>query len=251
MKKPAIRSLLPKERIIYPLDFPSLKEAAPYIKQLKDHVGVFKIGVTLILGEGLGVVSKVAEQIGGQRIFIDVKFHDTPWQIGSAAHVILSGSKGIKFITVHASDGQRIIRAVVEKVKTGTQVLGITVLTSVGKEESLEMDQAALEQRVLVLAQTSKQGGCAGVVCSGHEAALIRKSFGPDFIVVTPGIRPEWADVPMDDQRRITSPGQAILNGADYIVVGRPISFAKDKPGAAQRIAEEIDKALQQRRIHP
>jgi orotidine-5'-phosphate decarboxylase len=247
MKKPATRSLLPKERIIYPLDFPSLKEAAPYLDQLKNHVGLFKIGVTLILGEGLGVVGKVAEQVGGQRIFIDVKFHDIPWQIGSAAHVIMSGPRGIKFITVHASDGQRIIGAVVDKVKGGTQVLGITVLTSVSNEESLEMDRAAVEQRVLALAQTSKDGGCAGVVCSGHEASLIKKTFGPDFIVVTPGIRPQWADVPLDDQRRITTPEQAVLNGADYIVVGRPISFAKDKPGAAQKIAEEIDKALQQR----
>ncbi len=251
MKKRMSLSLLPKERIIYPLDFASLKEATPYIKQLKDHVGLFKIGVTLILGEGLSVVRKVAEWIGGQRIFIDVKFHDIPWQIGSAANVIMSGPNGIKFITVHASDGQRIIRAVVEKVKSGTQVLGITVLTSVSKEESLEMDQAAVEQRVLALAQISKDGGCAGVVSSGHEAKLIKGKFGPDFVVVTPGIRPQWADVPLDDQRRITTPGQAILNGADYIVVGRPISFAKDKPGAAQKIAEEIEKALQQRQIHP
>jgi orotidine-5'-phosphate decarboxylase len=233
------------------LDFSSLKEATSSLKQLKDHVGLFKIGVTLILGEGLSVVNRVAETVGGQRIFIDVKFHDIPWQIGSAAHVIMSGPQGIKFITVHASDGQRIISAVVEKVQGGTQVLGITVLTSVSREESSEMDRATVEQRVLALAQTSKEGGCAGVVCSGHEARLIKKTFGSDFIVVTPGIRPQWADVPLDDQRRITTPGQAILNGADYIVVGRPISFAKDKPGAAQKIAEEIEKALQQHQTNP
>jgi orotidine-5'-phosphate decarboxylase len=244
VKKIENMSLSPKDRIIYPLDVPSLDEAKSLIRELKDHVGLFKVGVTLILGQGLSVINQVADLIGGQKIFIDVKFHDIPWQIGSAANVIMSGPRAVRFITVHASDGERIISTVVEKVKNGTQVLGITVLTSVSKEESLEMDRAAVEQRVLALAQISKRAGCAGVVCSGHEAKIVKATFGRDFIIVTPGIRPRWANIPMDDQRRITTPREAILNGADYIVVGRPISFAKDKPGAAQKIAEEVEKAL-------
>ena len=243
--------LTPKERIIFPLDFPSLKKATPFIRELKDHVGLFKVGVTLILGEGLAVINRVTDLIGGQRIFIDVKFHDIPWQIGSASHVIMSGSRGVKFITVHASDGERIVRAVVEKVKNGTQVLGITVLTSVSKEESLEMDKATVEQRVLALAHISQNAGCAGVVCSGNEVKTVKATFGHNFIVVTPGIRPKWTHIPMDDQRRITTSREALLNGADYIVVGRPISFAKDRVEAAHRIAQEIEEAVQQRQTHP
>jgi orotidine-5'-phosphate decarboxylase len=249
VKKIENMSLLPKDQIIFPLDVPSLDEAKTLIKELKEHVGLFKVGVTLILGQGLKVINELADLIGGQKLFIDVKFHDIPWQIGSAANVIMSGPKGVRFITVHASDGERIISAVVEKVKNGTQVLGITVLTSVSKEESLGIDKAAVEQRVLALAQISKKAGCAGVVCSGHEAKIVKATFGHNFIVVTPGIRPKWTNIPMDDQRRITTPREAILNGADYIVVGRPITFARDKVGAANRIAQEIEEALQQRQI--
>jgi orotidine-5'-phosphate decarboxylase len=236
-----------KERIILPLDVSSLKEAEPYVRELKNHVGLFKIGVTLMLGEGLKVIHTIADQVEGQRLFVDVKFHDIPWQIANSSQAIMSEFRSIRFITVHASDGERIIKAVVEKAKGSVGVLGITVLTSVGKEEAPRIDPVEVEQRVLDLAAISKHAGCAGVVCSGREVKAVKAALGPDFLVVTPGIRPRWASIPMDDQRRVSSPREAILNGADYVVVGRPISFAQDKVGAAQKVAEEIEQALEER----
>ena len=130
-------------------------------------------------------------------------------------------------------------------MQNGTKVLGITVLTSLTEEESKELGYpGSIEERVLTRAGIAKRAGCAGVVCSGHEAKAVKQKFGEDFIVVTPGIRPSWSNIINDDQRRIMTPKEAILNGSDYIVVGRPISIAKDPVEASDKIAQEIEEAL-------
>lgn len=241
MKLPALKS---KERIIFPLDSPSLDEAEKFIKLLKDHVGLFKVGLTLFVSEGFRVI-KMIEEIAGSKIFFDLKFHDIPETLGNVSSILMSRSRGIKFVTVHTSEGERIVRAVVEKMQGGAQVLGVTVLTSVDEKESEELGYSKpIKDRVVALAGIAKRAGCAGVVCSGHEAKAVKEKLGKDFIVVAPGIRLSWGNIYQDDQRRIMTPGEAILNGADYIVVGRPIYTSKDPVGVADKIVLEIEEAI-------
>lgn len=238
-----------KERIVFPLDVPSLEEAKRFVKLLKDRVGLFKVGLTLFIKEGFQVI-KMIEDIAGHKIFLDLKFHDIPETVGNASSVLMSKSQGIKFVTVHTSEGGRMVRAVVEKMTKGTGVLGVTVLTSMDEKESEELGYSKpIKDRVLALAGIAKRAGCVGVVCSGNEAKAVKERLGKEFVVVTPGIRPAWANIHKDDQRRVMTPKEAILNGADYIVVGRPIYTAKDPADAANKIAQEIEEALN--RIFP
>jgi orotidine-5'-phosphate decarboxylase len=232
------------ERIILPLDFESLAEVMPLIKALKDHVGLFKIGLTLFLKEGFDVIRRIHEIAGGQKIFFDMKFHDTPWQVAGASAALMSGSVGVRFVTVHTIEGETMPRAVVGAMRNGTKVLGITVLTSLSEKEAKQLGYAtSVQDRVIALSTIAKNSGCAGVVCSGHEAKAVKKKTGSGFIVVTPGIRPSWANVDNDDQRRVMTPAEAVQNGADYVVVGRPIFKSKDPVGAAKKIAEEMEEA--------
>lgn len=242
-------TLLPRQRIIFALDYPSFEEARPFIEALKDKVGLFKIGWTLLLSEGLNVLAKIEGVEGvSANFFLDIKYssrsvEDIPQQVGGMASVIRSKTRGVEFITVHTYEGEARVAEAVKKFKTdGTKLLGVTVLTSVDQESS----NITPQERVLQLAQIAKTAGCDGVVCSGHEAGAVKEKLGRDFIVVTPGIRPLWAEIKKDDQKRIVTPGEAMRNGADYIVVGRPISTAKDPAEAAiraEKIAEEIAAA--------
>lgn len=245
-------TLLPHQRIIFALDYQSFDEAQPFIIALKDKVGLFKIGWTLLLSEGLNVLAKIQGIDGvSDKFFLDVKYssksvEDIPQQVGGMASVIMSKIKGVEFITVHTYEGEDSVREAIRRFRTnGTKILGITVLTSLNQEALKETlgSNVTPQQRVLELAQIARTAGCDGVVCSGHEARAVRDKFGPDFIIVTPGIRPAWLDIKKDDQKRIMTPGDAIRNGADYIVVGRPISTAKNPTEAAERaekIAQEI-----------
>ena len=248
-KKP---QLSPKDRIIFALDYQSLNEAIPQIKKLKDHVGLFKLGLTLLLSEGLAkVIDQIQQITGGQKVFVDLKFSkatDIPQQMSGVSSVVVSESPAIEFVTVHTQDGEKFVKEVVEKLKRGTKVLGVTVLTSISEKEAKNLfDGSSVLDRVMELSKIANKAGCNGVVCSGHEVKSIKQAFGRDFIAVIPGIRPSWTKIPMDDQRRVMTPREVIVNGADYIVVGRPISLDKDPAGAADRISEEIAQALEQR----
>ncbi|MBI5588594.1 MAG: orotidine-5'-phosphate decarboxylase [Deltaproteobacteria bacterium] len=240
--------LAPKDRIIFALDVPTTKEAVKYIDLLKDHVGVFKIGLELFVAEGPRVVEAVRERMGPKGIFLDMKFHDIPATVKGA---MKSASKlGAKFVTVHCDEGRGLLKAVVEGNTGGTKVLGVTVLTSLSAED---MHDAGIDPKkyktpadlVLKRSELAKAAGCAGVVCSGQEAAGVRKEFGEDFIIVTPGIR--GPNDPVGDQKRVATPYEAITNGADYIVVGRPIRQATDPVKAASAIAAEIERAVKDR----
>lgn len=237
-------SLLAKDRIVLPLDFDSLDHALKFVKTLKDHVGLFKVGLTLFVKEGPQVLHRI-QQIAGNKIFLDLKFHDIPKTVRSASAVVSSLSGAVKFITVHASEGEATVKAAAEAMKNRTQVLGITVLTSLSENDLKALGfKTTIQERVLDLSRTAKNAGCAGIVCSGYEAQAVKQGLGKDFIVVTPGIRPKWAAIPGDDQQRIMTPQEAILNGADYVVVGRPIYKAADPVEAAEKIAYEIADAL-------
>ena len=239
--------IAPKNRIIFALDVPSITEAVRLASLLKDRVGVFKIGLELFVACGPAVVEAVREASNGKKIFLDMKFHDIPETVKGA----MKSAAGINadFITVHCDEGKGLLKAVVEGSTSVTRVLGVTVLTSISKADlaDIGIDDKYSEPVDLVLhrAALAKTAGCAGVVCSGKEARMVRETFGENFLIITPGIR--GANDPVGDQKRVTTPYEAIKNGADYIVVGRPIRNAADPVKAADAIAADIAKALSER----
>ncbi|HZR45651.1 MAG TPA: orotidine-5'-phosphate decarboxylase [Candidatus Manganitrophaceae bacterium] len=243
-------NLSAKDRIVLPLDVGSFDEAKATIRKLKDGVGLFKVGLTLFVKEGKRLLEQLQDEVGGGRIFLDLKFHDIPETVGHASSAV--ASFGVRFLTVHASDGERILKAAVAAMPEGSQVLGITVLTSLAESELRDLGIAMpVKERVLALAKVAGRAGCGGIVCSGLEAGDVKQACGRDFLVVTPGIRPAWTQVPGDDQRRVMTPGEAIRCGADYVVVGRPIYTASDPRGAAEKVAEEIEAAFQRPSTKP
>ncbi len=237
----------PRERIIFPLDVSTLEEVISFTRLLKDHVGVFKIGLELFVSCGPVVVEAVKAEVHEKRIFLDLKFHDIPETVKRACRSAVKF--GVGFVSVHC-DTSELIKAVAAE-KGDTQVLGVTVLTSLSGDDFKDMgiDQRFKEPRELVLhrAGIAKLAGCAGVVCSALEAKDVKQKFGTDFLVVAPGIRPRTFSVKGDDQKRISTPYEAVYNGADYIVVGRPIRDAQDPVSAVKEIASEIEKAESER----
>ena len=234
-----------KDRIIFPLDFPDIDSARKYIEILKDNIGLFKVGLELFVKEGPSILSIIKKE-GRAKIFLDLKFHDITETVKGAMKS--ANALGAEFITVHCDEGRRLLESAVESASGKTKVLGVTVLTSLSGESLKEIGMREEFQDPLKLvlhrARIAKSAGCAGVVCSGLEASFVRKEFGKDFIIVTPGIRPSWSVIKNDDQQRIVTPSDAIKAGADYIVVGRPIRTAKDPVDAVKRIEKEIEDAL-------
>src|SRR3990170_2385708 len=234
-----------KDRIIFPLDFPDIDSARKYIEILRDNIGLFKVGLELFVKEGPSILSIIKKE-GRAKIFLDLKFHDIPETVRVAMKS--ANALGAEFITVHCDEGRKLLDAAVETASGKTKVLAVTVLTSLSRDSLKEMGMREELQDPLKLvlhrAGIAKSAGCAGVVCSGLEASFVRKEFGNDFIIVTPGIRPSWSVIKNDDQQRIVTPSDEIKAGADYIVVGRPIRTAKDPMDAVKRIAEEIEKAV-------
>ena len=235
-----------KDYIIFPLDVASADAAKHFIELLCDHVGLFKVGLELFIRSGPDIVRYINE--GGRAgVFLDLKMHDIPATVTRAMSGI--ADLGVRFATVHCGETVKMLEAAVMGAGGAVEILGVTVLTSVGAEDIREAGfrsdfHADLTRLVLKRAAMAEAAGCAGVVCSGREAALIKREFGKEFAAVTPGIRPLWSLGEKDDQRRVTTPAQAVRNGADYVVVGRPIRDADDPVRAAGRVAEEIEAAL-------
>jgi orotidine-5'-phosphate decarboxylase len=234
-----------KDFIIFPLDVPTLKEAAGYIASLSGHVGMFKVGLELFIQSGPKVIRMIQES-GDARIFLDLKLHDIPATVARAMARI--ADLGVRFASAHCGETPRMLEAAVKGGGGRVGVLGITVLTSVssgdieiaGFKEEFARDMSKL---VLNRAGMAKAAGCAGVVCSGKEVRMIKEIFGDQFVTVTPGIRPVWAMPEGDDQRRVVTPAKAIEDGADFLVIGRPIRDALDPVSAVKRIADEIASA--------
>ncbi len=229
-----------QDRLVFALDVPDGKEAKRYVTMLEGVVGCFKVGLELFIREGPDVV-KMIQDHSAANIFLDLKLHDIPATVRRA---LRSASKmGIKYITIHSTEGEEILETAQEVKGSGLEVLAVTLLTSTSASSlsnlwmSENIDTAAL---VLDRATRAQKSGCAGVVCSGEEAKVIKLKCAEGFKIVVPGIRPEWARVLGDDQNRIATPAQAIKGGADMIVVGRPIRDSEDPRAAAQRIIEEV-----------
>ena len=235
-----------KDRIIFPLDVSTIEAAKKYIGWLAERVGLFKVGLELFIRCGPEVIDFIHSQTAA-RVFLDLKLHDLPATVGRAMSRI--ADLGVAFATVHVSENRRMLEAAVEGSGGKVGILGVTVLTSVSAKD---LESAGyrpvfyddVPQLVLLRAQQAREAGCAGVICSGQEAGQIKEKFGKDFLAVTPGIRPAWTVNAKEDQRRITTPAQAISAGADYLVIGRPIRDAADPRQAAVRIAEEIEAVL-------
>lgn len=234
-----------KDRIIFPLDVPSIDGAKHYVALLADCVGLFKVGLELFVRSGPEIVRYINESRAAG-VFLDLKLHDIPATVYRAMEGI--ADLGVKFATVHCGDSQKMLEAAVAGSHGKVTVLGVTVLTSVsaadleaaGYQPDFCRDLAGL---VLKKAGMAKAAGCAGIVCSGLEASMIKSRFGHGFTTVTPGIRPQWSQGKPDDQARVATPARAVKDGSDYLVIGRPIRDADDPVEAALKIAGEIEAA--------
>jgi len=236
----------PKDFIIFPLDLPEYDQAMHYVDILKDKIGLFKVGLELFISQG-PIILKSIRDVSNAGIFLDLKLHDIPATVQRA--FMAASLHGPEFVTVHCDEGGDVLRHVAESNPGGTRILAVTVLTSLNKKNLSSLGYKEeftedLTRLVLLRARIAKAAGCHGIVCSGHEVALVKKDLGPELIAVTPGIRPEWSLVGQDDQKRVVTPKTAVQRGADYIVVGRPIRDAKDPADAACRVADEIAAAL-------
>lgn len=234
-----------RDYIIFPLDVSTADDARHWVDRLQGRVGMFKVGLELFLRCGPSIVSWIVEQAGGD-VFLDLKLHDIPNTVLHAARGI--AELKVSLATVHCGESEAMSAAAVKGCGDATRVLGVTVLTSVSSEDLRDVgyrDDMADDINRLVMhkASLAKGAGCAGVVCSGREVGGIKSRFGKDFLAVTPGIRPAW-QTSRDDQQRVVTPRMAVNDGADYLVIGRPIRQAPDPLACAQRIADEIDEAL-------
>ena len=235
-----------RDYLMFPLDVPTYEEAIRYVELLKDYVGIFKVGLELFVGVGPKVLEGIRERCDAG-IFLDLKFHDIPATVKKA--FMAASAYGVTFATVHCDEGKDLLRVVVDNNPSGTKILAVTVLTSLGTDNIRELGYRDryindITELVMLRAGIAKDAGCSGVVCSGLEVERVKAELGKDFIAVTPGIRPEWSVVGKDDQKRIIPPYQAIKRGADHIVVGRPIRDAEKPAEAAAKVLSEIETAI-------
>ncbi len=235
-----------RARLIFPLDVSSLREAQKWVKALAQGVGVFKVGLELFVAEGPDVFQMIRDESEAD-IFLDLKFHDIPHTMKRAAW--RASVHGVDILTVHMLAGRKAVKGCVEVVEGGTQVFGVTILTSHTRAELMEIGYAPelcrdLKSAVMRLAGLAYRVGCHGVVCSAREVSTVKEAF-PLLRTIVPGIRPEWASFPQD-QVRVATPQEALLAGADYLVIGRPIREAQDPLEAAQRIIQEMAQALKE-----
>ena len=227
------------ERIIFALDVPSKEEAEKWVDRLGAHIRFYKVGLELFIAGGWDVVDMITAR--GHKVMCDLKIFDVPQTVKLAMRELRKHE--ITFTTVHGNDP--ILRAAVEE-KNHVKILSVTVLTSFGEEDMKEMGfKGKVEDLVFTRAKRAIEIGCDGVVSSGLEAARLRRYLGDNFLIVTPGIRPgQNIEIAQDDQVRITTAQQAIINGADYVVVGRPISRASDPIAVVESMQNEIQKGL-------
>jgi orotidine-5'-phosphate decarboxylase len=235
------------DKLIVALDVETPGEALALVKQLRDVAGMFKIGSQLFTLAGPQIVRDVVAS--GAKVFLDLKFHDIPHQVAGAARS--AAQLGVSLFTVHASGGAEMMRRAAEAVAEVAEreniarpaVLAVSVLTSMDASALAQIGiNSSPEESVLRLVKLAEQSGVDGVVASPQEAEKIRASVANrKFLIVTPGIRPSGGG--NDDQRRVATPEAALQAGADYLVVGRPITAASDPVAAAHQIAAEMERA--------
>jgi orotidine-5'-phosphate decarboxylase len=237
-----------KNKLIVALDVETVDEARRLVDELRETVGMFKIGAQLFTASGAAFVREVIA--AGARVFLDLKFHDIPNTVAAASRE--AARLGVSLFNVHASGGSEMMRRAVEALRETCarenlprpKILAVTVLTS-GSAQTLQETgilNTTIEEQVLRLAWLAAKCGVDGVVASPHEIHLVRENvLREDFLIVAPGVRP--ASVAHDDQKRVMTPGEAVRCGADYIVVGRAILQAEDRVEAARAILRDMEHA--------
>lgn len=239
--------------MILALDYSRLNEALDMARRMAGLVGMFKINIHLFTAEGPEAVRRIGAL--GPGVFLDLKYHDIPNTVAGAISAAAELPE-VRLLDLHASGGAPMMRAAAEALaehggKVRAKLLGITILTSLDETELRRVGfKGTPGAAALTLARLARKSGLDGVVASPKEVKRIRRACGPDFLIVVPGIRPAEAGVggkapkKKDDQARIATPAEAIRAGADYLVVGRPITAASDPAAAAQAIAREVASEL-------
>ena len=232
------------DRLVLALDVDSDREALGIVSELKDSVGMFKVGHQLFTAYGPDIVRRIIGM--GGRVFLDLKYHDIPNTVAKASTEAVK--LGVSIFNVHALGGLDMMKASAEAVKEAAAkfglsspiVLAVTILTSMD-EKNLRKElkiTRSLQREVLHLARLAQRAGMQGVVASPQEIKMLRRAVRGQFVILTPGVRPDWAG--KDDQKRIMTPGEAVVAGADYFVVGRPVLKAADRQTAVKKILDEI-----------
>ena len=222
------------DKIIVALDVATKAEALALVEQLRDKISFFKIGLQLYTAQGPEIVRVVLAT--GVKIFLDLKLHDIPNTVARA--VESASSLGVQMLTIHLSGGAEMIQAATAR-KGKMSILGVTVLTSANDQTLRETGISdTLDKQVVRLAKLGIESGIDGIVASPHEIKSLRAEFGDKIKIVVPGIRPSWSEP--DDQKRFMTPREAIEAGADYLVIGRPITAHKNPREAVERILQEF-----------
>lgn len=232
------------DQIIVPLDVASEEDAIALIEKLP-QVTFWKVGLELFVSSGASILTQLKQR--QKRIFLDLKFHDIPNTVAGACRA--AGRYGVDLVTIHATAGRKALQAAKIALEEGAnesnnsavpKLIAITVLTSLNSRElafdlkiPLELSEYALEMALL-----AQESGLDGAVCSPQEVSQLRETCGENFLLVCPGVRPKWAET--GDQSRILTPSEAIKAGADYLVIGRPITAAPDPVAAFAKICDEI-----------
>ena len=227
-----------RDRVFVALDVANAEEAREMVRRLEGAATSFKIGLQLFCNAGPGFVEELAGR--GLRIFLDLKFHDIPNTVAGAVRSV--ASLGAAMINLHCSGGMAMMRAAREALppESGAALLGVTVLTSLDDDDLRNLGVAHTSGgQVLLLARMAQDAGLDGVICSPREIETIRSEVGDDFLLVTPGIRPAWAAA--GDQKRITTPRDAIAAGASALVIGRPVTGAPEPAEAMAKVLQEIE----------
>jgi len=228
-----------RKRLILALDVPSLAAGEALLDRLEGRVGLVKVGLELYTACGPAAVEAVKRR--GLDVFLDLKLHDIPATVAGA--VRSARGLGVAMLTVHTAGGAEMLRRAAGEAGDTIRILGVTLLTSLGPEDLPAVSIAGTPGEVVERrAALAAKAGCGGVVCSPKEVRIVRAAVGPKVAIVTPGIRPAGADT--GDQKRAATPSSAIADGADYLVVGRPIHGDSDPAAAADSIVEEILRAL-------
>lgn len=239
-----------RDRLVLALDVNTMQEAKELVTELKDYVGIFKVGLQLFTSTGPDIIKMIQGE--GREIFFDGKFHDIPNTTAKASANLVK--QGVTFFNLHTVGGSKMISTTVKLAKETAKslglpkptILGVTVLTSFGQRtltEELLISQN-IDDYVGKLAKLGQDSGLDGIIASATDVPKIRKECGNDFIILCPAIRPTWSVV--NDQIRVVTPADAIRTGVDYLVTGRPITSAKDKISAAKLILDEMEEAMEQ-----
>lgn len=230
-----------KHELIVALDVPSAREAAAAVARIGDAVSFYKVGLELFLADGPETLRLLRGE--GKRIFLDLKLHDIPRTVERAVGSCLAYAPDL--LTIHAQGSSAMVEGAARAVReagAATKILAVTLLTSLDASDLEKLGVArSVEDEVLALGRLAVGAGAHGLVCSPKEAAALRAALGPEAVLVTPGVRP--AGGALGDQKRVTTPGDAIRAGATHLVVGRPVLAAPDPRAAALAIRAEMDAA--------